>query len=293
MDLLTELKDKKIFMDGLNKVIAHGVPEVIFTGKPPSKQLLQYTHPLFRLMLMMDGEHTYQIFSRNTIEHITLNPDKALFCQRRGMTGLGQKEVSGSMLTIVFFPQYVRFLITARQSSDTPWEHFWYHTAKPLRQAGIYTLQALDELANSGHTANKDRLMVTTLLYLCLDLLKEDSQEQVGKSFRTYQNIKAYMLENMHKNINRHSVAKALKINPSHISKLFNAHDEHNFNFALKILRMEHAGELLKEDNFSIDEIAEQCGFVNTGYFIRAFKAFYGRTPGAFRRGSPYPPSPK
>jgi transcriptional regulator GlxA family with amidase domain len=52
----------------------------------------------------------------------------------------------------------------------------------------------------------------------------------------------------------------------------------------LKTLRLEHAIELLKDTDFSIDEIAEECGFANTGYFIKTFRLSYGKTPGNFRQ---------
>ena len=285
MDFIREEKDKNVFLDCLNQVISNDIPEVIFTLKPTRKELMRYTHPLFRLMLMVEGEHGYRILSQNGVEDIKLDSDKALFCQRRGMTGVPEytKNIRGTMLTLVFFPQYIRFLIS-KCEPDEDWQHLWYHSSHAVNQTGIHVLSALNELASDTDTNLKANLLVKTLLHICRDNLIDDSPHNVSKAFRTYQNITAFMHENADKNINRESVAKAFKLNPSHISKLFAAYDEHNFNTVLKTLRLEHSMELLKDTNLTIDEIAEQCGFTNTSYFIKTFRLFYGCAPGAFRQ---------
>ena len=86
----------------------------------------------------------------------------------------------------------------------------------------------------------------------------------------------------MHLPINRGTVAKELNMNPSHISKLFHQFGEKGFNAFLKELRMELAIDLIKEKIFTVDEIAQQCGFDDTPYFISSFKKYYGVTPGKY-----------
>lgn len=48
-------------------------------------------------------------------------------------------------------------------------------------------------------------------------------------------------------------------------------------------IRIEHAAQLLRSDEASIDEIIDSCGFENTGYFYRLFRRQYDTTPRAFR----------
>lgn len=48
--------------------------------------------------------------------------------------------------------------------------------------------------------------------------------------------------------------------------------------------KMERACTLLVEHTFSIDEIAEQLGYLDTGYFRKAFKNYFGITPSAYRK---------
>lgn len=285
MDLLEEEKDKNVFLDCLDQIISYDFTEIIFSLKPIQKELMKYTHPMFRLMMMVDGEHGYKILDNDGVRDIKLHPGQTLFCQRRGVTGPPiYEDVVGKMFTIVFFPQYIRFLISNCKRLEENSLHFWYHSSHAVSQAGIHVLKALDELSIVNDSGVNACLLVKTLLNICRDNLIDDSPQNITKSFRTYQSIKAYLHENANKNINRKSIAKVFKLNPSHISKLFAVHDEHSFNYVLKTLRLEHAVELLKDTTLSIDEITEQCGFVNTSYFIKTFRLFYGRSPGAFRQ---------
>jgi AraC-like DNA-binding protein len=49
---------------------------------------------------------------------------------------------------------------------------------------------------------------------------------------------------------------------------------------------MEHAARMLAESRNTVDEISLSCGFISTTYFIKAFKTFYGVSPGRFRQAA-------
>ena len=48
-------------------------------------------------------------------------------------------------------------------------------------------------------------------------------------------------------------------------------------------LRMEHARRLLAENTLTVDEIADQCGYRYTSYFIRKFRQHYSESPFRYR----------
>ena len=54
-------------------------------------------------------------------------------------------------------------------------------------------------------------------------------------------------------------------------------------------IRVEHAMMLLGSSDAPVAEIAERCGFEGAGHFHRLFRARYGATPSAFRRGAGAP----
>lgn len=49
--------------------------------------------------------------------------------------------------------------------------------------------------------------------------------------------------------------------------------------------KMEQACSLLLETDLSVDKIAEQLGYLDTGYFRKAFKNNFGITPTSYRKG--------
>ncbi|MDR0585588.1 MAG: helix-turn-helix transcriptional regulator, partial [Treponema sp.] len=58
---------------------------------------------------------------------------------------------------------------------------------------------------------------------------------------------------------------------------------EYNY---INIKRMEHAASLLRGTGDYIQEITEQCGFLDINYFSHLFKRHYGLPPSKFRKAS-------
>ena len=52
----------------------------------------------------------------------------------------------------------------------------------------------------------------------------------------------------------------------------------------LILLRLRYAKHLLLDGEYSITEVAEQCGYANPYYFTNAFRKYYGMSPTAFRK---------
>jgi AraC-like DNA-binding protein len=48
--------------------------------------------------------------------------------------------------------------------------------------------------------------------------------------------------------------------------------------------RLQRAVSLLRSSGNSIQEVAEQCGFLDMNYFSRLFKRYYGISPREFRK---------
>ena len=68
-----------------------------------------------------------------------------------------------------------------------------------------------------------------------------------------------------------------------HLSRLFNECMQMNFASYLAGLRLEYSTELLKSSQLSVEQVAQQAGFLQSGTFIRVFKKYYGVTPGKYR----------
>lgn len=278
--------NKNVFVEYLNLALLNDCKELAFTRKPLPSQLPAYTHSQFRLTMVIRGKHVYSILGKHGFENVELVPGKVLFCQRGGVTQpIGYRNKEGAeMLTIVFWPEFVRLVLGRLRAGENKWEQIWYHSRDVINHAGMYLLKTLDELIDNDSPNIQVCLLARVLLQVCKEHLLADEPQTSTKSFRTYQSIMVYLYENFGEDINRKSVARKLAISPQHISRIFKAYSEHSFNTVLRRLRFEHAEELLRSTSLLISEIAEECGFANTDYFIKSFRSFYGKTPGRFRR---------
>ena len=105
----------------------------------------------------------------------------------------------------------------------------------------------------------------------------------VGKESYTWDCVQDYLETNFYLNITRVSIAGALHLHPATLSRLVRKRTGLGINEYLSNLRMEHARQLLEEDTLTVDEIADQCGYEYTSYFIRKFRQFYSESPFRYR----------
>jgi len=80
------------------------------------------------------------------------------------------------------------------------------------------------------------------------------------------------------------SIAKAMHFTPNYLGMVFKSVKKLSINRFLMKTRIEKAEELLLKSDFSINEIAECCGFGNLTYFYTSFKKETGITPSDFRQ---------
>ena len=104
-----------------------------------------------------------------------------------------------------------------------------------------------------------------------------------GKESYTWDCVQDYLETNFYLNITRTSIAGALHLHPATLSRLVRKRTGQGINEYLSNLRMEHARRLLAEDTLTVDEIADQCGYEYTSYFIRKFRQYYLESPFRYR----------
>ena len=94
-----------------------------------------------------------------------------------------------------------------------------------------------------------------------------------------------YIKEHYAENIQVHSIANALKVSESHLSKVFKETMHNTIGEYLTQFRIKEACRLLKNPDNRINEVSEQVGYMDQRYFSVTFKRIMGVTPGNFRDG--------
>ncbi len=79
------------------------------------------------------------------------------------------------------------------------------------------------------------------------------------------------------------SIADEFGITPAYLSNIFKQYTGENFANYISRLRVDKAKTLLLETDMTLQAIAEDIGYANSGVFIKVFKRFEFITPGAFR----------
>lgn len=93
-----------------------------------------------------------------------------------------------------------------------------------------------------------------------------------------------YIYNNKSENISADNMANLCHVSPSYFSRLFSKETGENFSTYLGKLKVEWAKSLLEETDMHVNEISEELGFSESGYFIKIFKKYEGVTPALYRK---------
>lgn len=92
-----------------------------------------------------------------------------------------------------------------------------------------------------------------------------------------------YIREHFCEDISLNTVADAVYLHPSYISRLIKEQTGKNFSTLITEMRIEQAVSLLESTDLRVYEVAEKVGFNNLKYFYKVFKATTGKSPRDYR----------
>jgi hypothetical protein len=97
--------------------------------------------------------------------------------------------------------------------------------------------------------------------------------------------LKQIIQDQVDTNLSLANVSKSLDINPSYLSREFSKHFNNlSFGEYIRKLRIEKAIELIKQNKYSLTEIAYLTGFSDQSHFTRIFKQHTGKSPSAYKK---------
>jgi AraC-like DNA-binding protein len=144
-----------------------------------------------------------------------------------------------------------------------------------------YFRRYLNDQENGQHTSLAANMLGTLLL--CEASRAKRSSPSSGNSPLAGQ-IDEYIAKHFHENIRTARIARALKLNPDYIERIFHKTYRVTITQSVHHRRIKDARALLRESDLNINQIARECGFSDTVYFRRIFKRHCGMTPFAYRK---------
>lgn len=135
------------------------------------------------------------------------------------------------------------------------------------------------------HDARILNLLTEALIQSCVTLLQAPplANTSTQKAQNTYSQICFYLQTNFDESLTRDSVAEHFRLSPNHLSRLFRRQGLMNFVDYLTWVRIDRAKSLLQHQELTLDEVAVRCGYAETAYFCRVFKAKTKQTPTQYR----------
>lgn len=122
------------------------------------------------------------------------------------------------------------------------------------------------------------------LKLICQEICRYIMKNRSGHSDRLFNNILEYIGKNFGDGmISLNSIAEEFDITPQYLSLFFKKHKGKNINDYITELRIEKAKTLLKDNTYSITQVAQMIGYANDAGLIRVFRKYEGITPGRFR----------
>lgn len=123
---------------------------------------------------------------------------------------------------------------------------------------------------------------------LLLLLLSEASRPAVPKSQSSPSGPSALALaliaKDFRKGLRPSDVARALRLNPDYLGRLFRKAQGCTLTEAIHREQLREARSLLREGLLNLDETARACGFGDARYFRRIFRRYHGLNPRPYRK---------
>ncbi len=113
------------------------------------------------------------------------------------------------------------------------------------------------------------------------------SQEKNFQKSKLVNSIKEYILANwQNADLGLSMVGRIFQLSEGYVSTVFKEQTGVNFVSYVENVRMEHACELLRTTQMSVDEIGAAVGYNSVQSFRRAFKRVYNESPNDYRKNA-------
>lgn len=141
------------------------------------------------------------------------------------------------------------------------------------------------EVKNIPSSSKEQILSCITLMNICAEYISLSNRlNLVDKNLA--HTVKKYINQNFASKITLESLSNHFFYSKTTIMNSFKNTYHKSINQYLQETRLDHASDLLKNTDYSIHFIAEQCGFSDQNYFSKVFFKRYRMTPSQYRKVS-------
>lgn len=157
-----------------------------------------------------------------------------------------------------------------------------YKTIKDIGGEEIGSL--LGELKDLHREKSLDTFLANLSDYLAR-LCRHISSQRKDQNHRLVRDIIGFLESNYpDSNINLYAIALPFKLTEKSLSRLFKEETGENISSFLEKIRQGKALDLMEKKDLKLEQIAREVGYQNYNTFHKAFRRFYGKSPGEMRK---------
>jgi two-component system response regulator YesN len=164
------------------------------------------------------------------------------------------------------------------------------YLTKPINKEKLISSveEALRQIDN--HTTTQEAMKKISRMEKDTLISGYEYNKKITPEFINFQNnnqikdILLFMDAHYSEEITLEKIAKRAYMNPFYFSVYFKKNTGIHFKDCLTRIRMEHALDILKQEDIEIWELAERVGFQDPRYFSGLFKKIFGKTPVKYKK---------
>jgi len=226
-------------------------------------------------------EYSEFVFTQNGVFHMTLDgkeytvPENHLIFVGPNQLHECRCEAPSAIMCVVFSNDFAPFFYSLMQDKkfENPVFDFSNH---------------LDLIAELDRTNGNKTLKICGLLSIILDKIIENGslipKNKILPNIGIFYSIINYISSNFTKDIHLSDVSRGLGYHEKYLSSAVRSLTGVNFRTFLAMYRVNYAKNLIVNNQGSISEIAEKCGFSSINTFNRMFLKITGVTPSKFKK---------
>lgn len=127
---------------------------------------------------------------------------------------------------------------------------------------------------------------IAMMILQLMEFMPEQQVKRKTVSRTTASKVMQWIEENYVMKFSLAELSAAIGLSQSYISRVFSQETGGSVVDYLATRRIKRACELLRSTDMRIEEVASQCGFADTPYFITCFRKLIGRTPLQYRKAA-------
>lgn len=196
--------------------------------------------------------------------------------------------ITGWMQELPEPPGFWQFFTEGSFTGETPEFREGFH----LSPAGVQYLEWLfDRVMAEGEKMDRASLAKRKAYFLALAafLAGQENRLDLNAAIRTragdlqLREVVKYITEHYAEPLKVSQLAEMTYLSPRHFTRIFKEYFQTTPMNFITSCRLQRARLLLAERDYSVTQVANECGFSDSNYFARQFKRAFGVSPSEYR----------